>query len=623
MPLSNDAQIWFDAVTKKVTAEDLDGVQAELDAALANSVTKNAAICLMAALNFRVGNLASSIRLLEGMVDLTETSDDVPELLAVLNALAGRVTEALFYAKMAIVTPPDHSLSPHFGTGLPSFRVAFDTIGHRPLARRAKTMIENGDVEGGINAYEQHLLLSPRDGDALRDYACALVKAGRPGAAIGVLRSVAAMMGGDAAVYSILGNTLIGIGHVAEGLACLRLAISLLPDSTMLRADLVRGAAFECGLSDVEIEDQRQAWAKTIADRAGPVRSRSVARPASGQKIIVGILCDAVSDIDTRQMIGRVAAALDRDIFTLVGLGGGRDGDSVNAPYRGMFNRWRDIAGIDPLTLAAIVRGEGIHVLMDSSVLAGTGRAGLFARQAAAAQIAWLGDAGGAAAPGTTLSLANLDCGRLLMPAPAESFSGSPLPMVEAGGVSFAVEASLAELGADTLIAWAGILHAVPDATILLRHDPILEEPESRDRFIHHLGNLGIAHRFDIIQAETRRDFFALADMALAPFPSCNALAYGTGLALGVPVVAMAHPGRVCNDLASALTVCGLADDLVANSSESYVAKAIALAGNAEKLAAFRASQPQRLAELAPFNAKLFAESLGKALIAQFDPVAA
>jgi predicted O-linked N-acetylglucosamine transferase (SPINDLY family) len=51
--------------------------------------------------------------------------------------------------------------------------------------------------------------------------------------------------------------------------------------------------------------------------------------------------------------------------FTLVGFGFGSLGGGAGAPFQNAVDRWRDVGDADPLTMGAMIRAEGIDVLVD------------------------------------------------------------------------------------------------------------------------------------------------------------------------------------------------------------------------------------------------------------------
>src|ERR1700728_35380 len=70
--------------------------------------------------------------------------------------------------------------------------------------------------------------------------------------------------------------------------------------------------------------------------------------------------------------------------------------DGITARFPPLVNGWRNVAGRSDGQLGAIIRNDGIDILVDLTMRMGNGRPLLFARKPAPVQIAWL------AYPGTT-----------------------------------------------------------------------------------------------------------------------------------------------------------------------------------------------------------------------------
>lgn len=565
----------IDEIADLLDSGDLSDAMALAEAGIGDPATQTVATQALAAIAFRSRQLANSIQLLELVLDHAAEASDVPELLAVLNCLSGRLSEALFYAKLSTTMAPEGRLRALFGPSLPTFTDAFRAISQKPLMRQAQTMAERGAPRDAIGRIEQHLELFPVDVPALDFYADLLLETGQVRKAMGILRTVLTLAGPSATLLSRMGGCLTAVGDLENALACHREAVARAPKSVALHAAMLRDWAFHPHTGGPDHKAAVEAWQQAM-QAAMPKTVRKSPAALVKDRITIGYLCASALDADTKAMVRRIVLAHDRTKVKVVGFGRGSLDSPANMAFRGAFDLWRDISTIDELTLSALIRGEGTDVVINVDGLLNPNHFGVFARNCAPLQISWLNLPDGIEIPGAHVSLADagLPTGPLLL---AASGATPRAETSEQEGPAFGVDCSLAELNGEVARVWSAILHAIPNATLTLM-DRGLSDPESVERLIQRFGNFGVAHRIDVSSAGDPTSFFSAVDVALAPFPAIRPTGYGMALSMGVPVLAMETGAArlLCGSLAAA----GMASFMVAGNAAEYVAKAVHLAEN-------------------------------------------
>lgn len=555
-------------------------------------------LSLMGVLAFKMGNYAMAIRCFTEVENLPGASADVPEVLAVLYCLAGRLTEGLFYGKLAATRPLDQRLLGELGERFPRFQQVFYDIRERPLAKEGERQLRLGAYGEAINWFTQHLALFENEESALDGLAQALLADGRPQAAIGRLAVLHEMAPTKAAYASRLGSALTLIGNFEDARAMHRQATSLASGDPILHTAALADLTFVPGpgaLADAAAE------IKALHEMFGPAQPDRLA--ASGNTPLrVGYLLSGLTNFDDVLMIADIASRHDRRKVSPVGFGIGDLTAKRNAVYRNCFDNWLNIADTDVHTLKLTIFNEEVDILVD---LGGYGAPQLlegFPLRLAPIQVSWLGSPFGPAADGYDFvlrdGLAAPQAAGAAKPWPmsgglyAFARPASPLP-VEAcparahGHVSFGADVSLAELNPEVARAWSRILAATPNAQLLLM-DRDLRDPRSVDRLLGLFEPLGMAQRIDVVTAASRDEFCREIDVLLTAFPHARPFAAATALALGVPVVALDQPGRTTADVAQLVRRLGLEADLMATTEDDYVAKAAALAANSGRREAFR-----------------------------------
>jgi predicted O-linked N-acetylglucosamine transferase (SPINDLY family) len=169
---------------------------------------------------------------------------------------------------------------------------------------------------------------------------------------------------------------------------------------------------------------------------------------------------------------------------------------------------------------------------------------------------------------------------------------------IENGHVTFGSFNNLSKLGADVAAAWSRVLGVVPGSRLYLKCAQ-LSDKEICGRVEKMFADHGIAReRLELAgyaaRLEDHLGAYGKMDIALDPFPYNGTTTTCEALWMGVPVITcrgVHHGGRVG---ASLLDAVGLGE-LVAEDEDAYVALAVELAADKERLGVLSASLQQRM----------------------------
>jgi predicted O-linked N-acetylglucosamine transferase (SPINDLY family) len=172
-----------------------------------------------------------------------------------------------------------------------------------------------------------------------------------------------------------------------------------------------------------------------------------------------------------------------------------------------------------------------------------------------------------------------------------------PLPARENGYVTLGSFHRLARLTPDVLDLWARVVAAVPGSHMLLKCSG-LDDAMARERIVATFARRGVAaERLTILGATSRQDHlaaYARVDVQLDTFPQSGGVTTLEGLTMGVPSVTLLGSGVTGRISASFLTSLGLSD-LIAETPDEYVATAVRVASDLDRLAHERATLRGRL----------------------------
>jgi predicted O-linked N-acetylglucosamine transferase (SPINDLY family) len=368
-----------------------------------------------------------------------------------------------------------------------------------------------------------------------------------------------------------------------------------------------------------KILDRHLAWGTKISKQF-PVRFKH--RPethAKRAKLRVGYMSADLRQHSVTAFIGAVFKHHDPAQFEIFAYSTSATFDAVSATIKGQVFAWRDVAHKTIAETAQIIHEDQLDILVELSGHTQGNRLEVCALKPAPIQATYLGY------PSTTglktidyrltdawadpVGLTDAhhceklmripDCGWCFEPVMQEAQTFADVPPLERNGfITFGSFNNIAKFNAPLCDLWVEILQRVPESRLRLKaksfFDPeILLEWETR------FTRAGIAKdRLLFMPHKPQiKDHLAVyneVDIALDSYPYHGTTTTCEALAAGVPVVSLAGSSHVARVGVSLLNAVGLSD-LVAEQREDYIAIAVKLAADKERLRQLRISLGERM----------------------------
>ena len=277
---------------------------------------------------------------------------------------------------------------------------------------------------------------------------------------------------------------------------------------------------------------------------------------------------------------------------------------------------WDDIFFLDDSELDALIRKAEIDILVDLSGHTAFHRLAVFARKPAPVQAEWIGyfHSTGLRSidyfitdPATTPQGSGQRFSETPVYLPHTRFCYSPpdyapavaaSPVQTQGAITFGSFNRLPKVTDAVLAAWCQILLALPQSRLVVKSGALSDE-QVRTRLLARFAQQGIAKdRLYVREGSSHQEMLAEygeIDIALDTFPFNGGMTTLEALWMGVPVVTIAGDTVVSRQTLSALANIGLAETLAFANVEAYVAGAIALAQDTERLADLRSQMRARM----------------------------
>ena len=471
-----------------------------------------------------------------------------------------------------------------------------------------------GKRAAAIECFRQAIALKPGYIQAHNNLGNQLRDQGSLADAVQCFRTVIALQPDYAEAHNNLANALVDLGDLDAAIEAYRRAIALKPGLLEARSNLLFILSYRGDLSQADYLAEAVEFGRIATAQAEPFRdwlvSPTPSESARERPLRVGLVSGDLKTHPTGHFLESILAHIDRSKIDLVAYPTRRLEDALTARIKPYFSAWTPLASLTDEQAAVRIRDDRMDLLLDLSGHMNFNRLPLFAWRPAPVQASWLGYFASTGLPAMdyllgdphvlpqdaqanyTEQLRRLPDSYLCFTPPAERVEIGPSPLATHGHVTFGCFNHLMKMNDGVVEVWARILRAVPRSRLFLKAKQLDDAP-TRETTLARFAAHGIdASRLTLEGRSPRADYFAAynrIDIALSPFPYPGGTTSVEGLWMGVPVLCRRGDRFLSNICVSMLHAAGLAD-WIAQDNDDYVAKAVAFAADAPRLAALRSS---------------------------------
>ncbi|MEO8225563.1 MAG: tetratricopeptide repeat protein [Gammaproteobacteria bacterium] len=620
------------------------------------------------------------------LIELCPTDLDAHNRLAVLLLSLGRTADALAAARSAHALDPDDVtasaslgkallLAGNFADGQPQAQLALarEPGRHDLRAVLARTLLDQNQTNEAVAVFREGEQQFPADPvllgilaplyqraglpeDAERCYLALLTldpRAEKPYAdlaqlcidralfnrALDIAQRGLAIAPDSMTLWNSVANSQASLGLGELAFASYRRVLELAPGFASAHSNFLLAMHYPSGINPREIFEEHRRW----AERHTPASLATTSFPNTrdpGRRLRLGYLSPDIRRHSVAFFLEPLLEHHDAGRFELYCYADVKTPDSTTERLKARFDHFRSVTGMTDRDIVAMIRNDGIDLLVDLAGHAGNTHLAVLGHKPAPVQVTYLGypDTTGIEAvdyrlsdaladpPGVedryTEQLVRLPDGFLCFQPPAERPAIGPPPALARGTVTFGSFNREFKVSQQTLDLWCRILAAVPGSRILMK-SIAGNDPATREHQLAEFERRGIARdRVQLVgfiasqagHLASYRD----VDIALDTFPYHGTTTTLDSLLMGVPVITLAgyhHASRVGVSL---LTRVGL-PELIAGSDDDYVAKAVALAGDLPRLTTLHAALRERLLASPLCDGPGFTRHYEAALVAMWE----
>jgi predicted O-linked N-acetylglucosamine transferase (SPINDLY family) len=482
--------------------------------------------------------------------------------------------------------------------------------------RRADVFQKIGRTKDAVAGYRAAVELQPDHVDAYNNLAVAYDRLGYPDAAVECCRLGLERLPDSWELYLNLATALGFQGRLDESVAAARKAVELQPKSPVAFSNVLFALNLVPGYDPARLFEEHLEWGRRYAEPLSAAAAPAANDRSPERRLRVGYVSSHFRDHAVNFFVEPLLAAHDHGDFEIFCYSTVERPDDATRRLEAAADHWRAVRYQRDEQIAQLIRDDKIDILVDlAGHIAGNSLL-VFARKPAPVQVTYLGyqnttgmtamnyrltdalaDPPGATDRYYTERLVRLDDAFFCYRPADEAPPVAPLPAHANGHITFGSFNNFRKVTPPTVDAWLEILTRVPNSRLLVLANRGGYAQQHCQQLARQRGIEPA--RIEFFDKCPRARFYQLlqrADVALDPFPFNGHTTSCDSIWLGVPVVMLQGTAYASRFGASVLANVGL-DDLIARSTEEYVAAAVELAGDVDRLAALRGTLRPRMAE--------------------------
>ena len=574
-------------------------------------------------------------------------ADDYSNLGNVLRE-QGRLDEAMIYLRKAIHLDANHANAyNNLGTVLkekgrsdeainlfqkalqlnPEFSDAYYNLG--------TVLLEGNNLDGAITCFRKAINLNPRFLDAYNNLGNTKFKQGELQEAFDIFRQALQINPNHALVLNNLGNVLKDQGKVYEAGEYCKRAFEIKSDFIEAYSNYLLFMNYDSHNDAQTIFSEHVRLGKQVGEPLTAHTASYSNNCSTDRKLKIGYVSPDFRQHSVAYFIEPVMKEHNPEYLDVFCYSNSIIQDEVTERIKQYTDHWRDITRMSDESVSRLIHEDKIDILVDLTGHTGNNRMLLFARKPAPVQVTWIGYPAttGLSAidykivdtytdpPGVTDHFYTEELIRMpesfLCYLPLINYPEiTDLPAISAGHICFGSFNNFSKVSSETAELWTRILQSVPNARLLLKAKCFSDEQTRRyAKEMFSMGNID-GDRVELLPWEPSTHphlaLYSRIDIALDTFPYHGTTTTCEALWMGVPVITLAGNTHASRVGVSLLSNVGL-PDLIAQTPEEYVAKAVDLARDLEKLQSLRKSLRDLMSRSPLTDAKKFTHHLEEA----------
>ncbi len=505
----------------------------------------------------------------------------------------------------------------------------------------SKALMQYGKLEQALKVADKGLLRAPNDVALVGLRGMFLRGLGRETEAITELKRCIDLDPQNASAQLNLGNAYGIKGLINEALEYWNRALELKPGFPLVENNIL-AATYEAGFVDEALElldkqiekhpqDASLKKIRATISNYSIVRTRedhqkltqiaadalmskvdnlldTESRPIDGRKVRIGFMSGDFRNNPVGYFVENALKYIDRKRFETYAISLFELPDEITQRLKRSANKWHPIPNLPPREVAKAINKLNLDILVDLFGFVGEFELFSICYKPAPIIASWIGYFATTKLPVIDYVIGD----QFVTPETEQAFFSeklmrlrgcylcyspsnkpiepSPAPYEKNGFVTFGNYGAWAKLNEDLLKTWAKILVLVPNSKLLLK-SKYSKWPRAVDRIVNVFEDAGVSKNRIIFDDQGNREeyleTFSKMDLWIDTFPFVAGTTACDALYMGVPVLTL-QGDRFCGCIATSILNGIGHPELVAESKDEFIQKAVHLANHPEELIKYR-----------------------------------
>lgn len=427
--------------------------------------------------------------------------------------------------------------------------------------------------------------------------------------AIHLLKEEIKLFPNSASAYRCLGASYANIGEIEETIKYTKEQIEITPTDTNTQSNLLNFLHYSPDASNEEILETAQSLYKDCYSKYVNKNLNYNHDRKRNTKLRLGFVSGDLKEHAVYYWLVDFLESLSKELDVYCFCNNREDACSED--LKSKVTHWYNITNMNDEATCNLIYENKIDILFDLSGHTDKNRLTVFLQKPAPVQVSWLGQSGPYGLPQIDYMLANhylvkegeekdhtekiyrlpnnyAPYGRL-----RATVEPKDAPCLKNGYVTFGSFNSFMKVNKTVIKTWIEILKAVPDSRLMLKSH-LFASPEVVKHYQGIFNQEGISSERLILEAfnrdrESYLERYNEMDIALDSFPVGGATTTNDLLLMSVPVIAI-HGQRLSHRVSANLLQLIGCPELITNSREEYIEKAIQLASDPDRIQAYKTS---------------------------------
>lgn len=492
-----------------------------------------------------------------------------------------------------------------------------------------------GRLDAAVECYEEALCLRPDYASAHLNLGSVLRACGQLDAAIYRYQEALRLKPDFPEAYNNLGNAFKDQGRLVEAMECFKKALQLKPDFARVHSNLLLSLNYRHSIDPYQLFLHHKQWSAQHASPLTTTIQPHLNMRSRDRRLRIGYVSPDFRMHSVAYFIEPVLTSHDRTAFEVFCYSDLVRPDSTTNRLKGIDAHWRDIFGLSDEMVADLIGNDQIDILIDLAGHTSNNRMLLFARKPAPIQTTYLGypsstglstldyritdawaDPPGQTEQFCTEELVRLPHGFLCYKPPEHAPEVTKPPALETKSITFGSFNHRAKITSEVVRLWSRILASLPNAMLVLKSRSLSDSGTQnflREMLIKNGVSPDRVKFVGYIQSFFEHlELYNSIDIGLDTFPYNGTTTTCEAMWMGVPVIVLAGKSHISRVGVSLLSNVGLTE-LIVESNDAYLEKAIRLAGDLKHLQTLRARFRDMMSRSALTDAHQFTRALEKA----------